>query len=50
METGTNRNTGSVSDDGIDYDWLPQSTINELSIYLFFIFANLSTKIFFLKR
>jgi len=31
METGTNRNTGSVSDDGIDYDWLPQSTINELN-------------------
>jgi len=30
-ETGTARNTGSVSDDGIDYDWLPQSTINELS-------------------
>nr|CAG4635105.1 EOG090X0ETF [Alona affinis] len=32
VETGTSRNTGgSVSDDGIDYDWLPQSTINELN-------------------
>nr|CAG4638092.1 EOG090X0ETF [Chydorus sphaericus] len=31
IETGTTRNTGSVSDDGIDYDWLPQSTINELN-------------------
>nr|CAG4643541.1 EOG090X0ETF [Ilyocryptus agilis] len=31
LETGTSRNTGSVSDDGIDYDWLPQSTINELN-------------------
>nr|CAG4642088.1 EOG090X0ETF [Eurycercus lamellatus] len=31
LETGTARNTGSVSDDGIDYDWLPQSTINELN-------------------
>ncbi|XP_057380786.1 translocon-associated protein subunit alpha-like [Daphnia carinata] len=31
LETGTARNTGSVSDDGIDYDWLPQSTIKELN-------------------
>jgi translocon-associated protein subunit alpha len=31
LETGTARNTGSVSDDGIDYDWLPPSTIKELS-------------------
>lgn len=31
LETGTARNTSSVSDDGIDYDWLPQSTINELN-------------------
>nr|CAH0105482.1 unnamed protein product [Daphnia galeata] len=31
LETGTARNTGSVSDDGIDYDWLPPSTIKELN-------------------
>jgi len=30
-ETGTKNNAGTVSDDGIDYDWLPQSTINELN-------------------
>ena len=35
LETGTARNTGSVSDDGIDYDWLPQSTIKELSKKVF---------------
>ena len=31
LETGTGRNTGSVSDDGIDYDWLPKEALNELS-------------------
>nr|CAG4649731.1 EOG090X0ETF [Scapholeberis mucronata] len=31
LETGTARNAKSVSDDGIDYDWLPQSTINQLN-------------------
>jgi len=31
LETGTGRNTGSVSDDGIDYDWLPKEALNELN-------------------
>lgn len=30
IETGT-KGASSVSDDGIDYDWLPKSTLNELS-------------------
>merc|ERR1712136_209384 len=31
VETGTTRNSGNVSDDGIDYDWLPKETLNELN-------------------
>jgi len=31
LETGTARNTGNVSDDGIDYDWLPKETLNGLN-------------------
>nr|CAG4646616.1 EOG090X0ETF [Macrothrix elegans] len=31
LETGTSRASGSVSDDGIDYDWLPKETINQLN-------------------
>jgi len=31
-ETGTSKNAAStVSDDGIDYDWLPKETLNELN-------------------
>jgi len=30
IETGT-KGASSVSDDGIDYDWLPKTTLNELS-------------------
>nr|CAG4638773.1 EOG090X0ETF [Cyclestheria hislopi] len=31
IETGTNRHTGSVSDDGIDYDWIPKSALNDIN-------------------
>jgi len=31
VETGTTRTSGNVSDDGIDYDWLPKETLNELN-------------------
>merc|ERR1711928_243905 len=31
VETGTTRNSGNISDDGIDYDWLPKETLNELN-------------------
>nr|CAG4648924.1 EOG090X0ETF [Polyphemus pediculus] len=32
LETGTTRNnTSTVSDDGIDYDWLPKEALNELN-------------------
>ena len=33
VETGTTRTSGNVSDDGIDYDWLPKETLNELSTW-----------------
>lgn len=31
LETGTTRNTGNVSDDGIDYDWLPKEALKDLN-------------------
>nr|CAG4650530.1 EOG090X0ETF [Sida crystallina] len=31
IETGTSKNTGSVSNDDIDYDWLPKEALNELN-------------------
>lgn len=31
IETGTSKNSGNVSDDGIDYEWLPKEALNELS-------------------
>merc|ERR1712137_805332 len=31
IETGTSKNSGNVSDDGIDYEWLPKEALNELN-------------------
>nr|CAG4645160.1 EOG090X0ETF [Leptodora kindtii] len=31
IETGTSKVSGTVSDDGIDYDWLPKEALNELN-------------------
>jgi len=41
LETGTARNTGNVSDDGIDYDWLPKETLNGLSKYIYLFMSKM---------